>query len=152
MENVAVARLPKVPFSLEVKMLVVTATILTLAVVVLYPIILLLVNTFVVSKPAEPTEYGLSAWQFALSDKGMLLALWNTVRVAVVTQLSTLFTAILFAWLIARTNLPGGQWVEFFFWVAFFLPTIALVQAWILLFDGGFGLVNQALMWFPFID
>ena len=152
MENVAVARLPKVPFSLEVKMLVVTATILTLAVVVLYPIILLLINTFVVSKPAEPTEYGLSAWQFALSDKGMLLALWNTVRVAVVTQLSTLFTAILFAWLIARTNLPGGQWVEFFFWVAFFLPTIALVQAWILLFDGGFGLVNQALMWFPFID
>lgn len=133
-------------------MLVVAATILTLAVVVLYPIVLLLVNTFVVSKPAEPTQYGVRAWQFALSDPGILASIWNTIRVAVVTQLSTLFAAILFAWLIARTDLPGGRWVEFFFWVAFFLPTISLVQAWILLFDPGFGLVNQALMWLPFIE
>lgn len=138
--------------SLEVKTVAVTFTLLLLAVAVLYPVVLLLINSFVVSKPHESTQYGLAAWHFALTDLGMLKSLWNTVLVSVARQGIALPVAIFFAWLIARTNIPGGRWLEFLFWIAFFFPGIPAAQAWILLLDPGFGIVNQLLAMLPFVE
>ncbi len=138
--------------SIEVKSLIVTFTVLLLALVVLYPIALLLINSFIVSKPHESTQFGLSAWHFAVTDPGMLKSMWNTLLVAVVRQGAALPVAILFSWLIARTNMPGGRVIEFLFWIAFFFPSISAAQAWILLLDPGYGLINQLLIKLPFVE
>lgn len=44
-----------------------------------------------------------------------------------------------------------ARWLELMFWTAFFLPTIPVVQAWILLLDRDFGLINRALAGLPFV-
>ncbi len=50
--------------------------------------------------------------------------------------------AVPIAWLLARTDMPGAHWLEFGFWVAFFMPSLAFIQGWIFLIDSQRGLVN----------
>jgi iron(III) transport system permease protein len=137
---------------LDARVGAVWAILLVMAVIVLYPVLLLAINTFVTTPVYETAEYGLDNWSFAFTDRGMLISLWNTVRVAVVVHAVSLTVAIIFAWLIARTDLPGANGLELFCWFAFFMPTIAMVQGWILLWDPSVGVMNKALMWLPFID
>jgi iron(III) transport system permease protein len=53
--------------------------------------------------------------------------------------------AVMSAWLLARTDLPFGRWIEFGFWIAFFLPPLTSTMCWILLTDPHYGLLNQLL-------
>ena len=48
------------------------------------------------------------------------------------------------AWLLARTDLPGKEWIDLALWVAFFLPTLPIVLGYVLLLAPNFGLLNQA--------
>lgn len=137
---------------LELKMLVFLGVSLTLGFIVIYPFVLLFINSFVITSPPQDAVYGLDAWRFALNDKGMLQALWNSVLVTVVRQGVSFPIAILFAWLIARTDLPAAKWLEFMFWLAFFLPVVPVTQAWILLAHPTAGLLNATLELLPFVD
>ena len=139
-------------FSLELKVVVFAGAILTLGFSVLYPLVLLFINSFVITNPPVAAEYGLDSWRFALSDRGMLTALWNSVVVTFLRQGISFPIAILLAWLIARTNLPGAKWLEFGFWIAFFLPVVSVTQAWILLAHPSAGLLNQTVEYLPFVD
>ena len=125
---------------------------LVLAVSVVFPFILLLINSFTVTTPPSAAEYGLDGWRFALSDRGMLDALKNTAYVALVRHSIAFPLALVIAWLIARTDMPWGKALEFFFWVAFFLPVVPVVQAWILLAHPDAGLLNQTVALLPFVE
>jgi iron(III) transport system permease protein len=57
----------------------------------------------------------------------------------------------LIAWLLIRIRLPGGRFIEFAFWVTFFIPILPVTLSWILLLNPHYGLVNKALMTLPFI-
>jgi iron(III) transport system permease protein len=59
--------------------------------------------------------------------------------------------AVLFAWLIARTDMPGGNAIEFFCWMAYFIPDFPLTLAWILLLDPNYGLLNTLALKLPFV-
>jgi iron(III) transport system permease protein len=129
----------------------IVATVGLLSFVVIYPILMLIINSFVITRPWQPPEYGLNAWRFALLDRGMLLAMWNTVQLAAVHQAISLPLAVLIAWLLGRTNIPGARGLEFFFWLTFFMPVIPTIQAWILLLDPNFGLLNRLVERLPFV-
>ena len=75
-------------------------------------------------RPGEPARYGLDGWRAALAEPGLRAALVNTLTVTFVRQLISLPLAVLIAWLLARTDLPGADWIEFAFWAAFFLPPL----------------------------
>jgi len=60
--------------------------------------------------------------------------------------------AVVFAWLIARTDMPGGNAIEFFCWLAFFIPDFPLTLAWILLLDPNYGFLNMLAGYLPFVD
>ncbi len=137
---------------MEARPLLIVATVALLSFVVIYPIVILVINSFVISRPWEVPRYGLTAWQFALMDRGMLAALWNTVLLAAVHQAISLPFAILIAWLIGRTNLPGAKGLEFFFWLTFFMPVIPTIQAWILLLDPNYGVINKLVERLPFFE
>jgi iron(III) transport system permease protein len=60
--------------------------------------------------------------------------------------------SVLVAWLVARTDMPGGNTVEFFCWVAYFIPDFPLTLAWILLLDPNYGFLNTLVRSLPFVD
>ncbi len=125
---------------------------LVLAVValgVVFPVLLVALQSVQVAAPGEAPRYGLDGWRAALGEPGLRAALWNTFTVTAVRQLLSLPLAVLIAWLLARTDLPGRRWIEFSFWAAFFLPTFTVTLSWILLLDPEYGLVNTMLARLP---
>jgi len=119
--------------------------------VVLYPLTVILIDSFQEGGPARVTGYSLKAWRLALSDRGIFAAVWNTVALTIARQAIAFPVAILLAWVLARTDLPGARWLEFLFWIAYFLPTLPVAMGWILLLDPDHGLLNLLAMKLPFV-
>ena len=119
--------------------------------VICVPIAMVALGGFNVAAPGEGFRFGLSNWQRAWSDGQLRPALWNTFAIVGTRMAIGFVLAVLLAWLVARTNLPGARWFEFAFWLSFFLPTLASIQGWQLLLEGRTGLVNQWLQLLPLV-
>jgi iron(III) transport system permease protein len=117
---------------------------------VLYPLTLIVINSFNTATIAEPEVYGLGAWRQAFAEPGIWRSLWNSVKIGIVLQLIALPTGIFIAWLLARTNIYGANFFEFGFWISFILPNLATTFGWMLLLDPSTGLVNNWLRQLPF--
>ena len=128
-----------------------TAVLAAVAFTVVYPILLVTLQSLQVAAPGEPARWGLDGWRAAFAEPGLRAALVNTLKVTVVRQLISLPLAVLIAWLIARTNLPGRDWIEIGFWAAFFLPSLTVTLSWILMLDPDYGLINTWLARLPFV-
>jgi len=122
------------------------------AFLVVTPLVLTLLSSFQISRPGQPAQYGLQGWLQVLSDPSILSAINNTFSLAIVRQFITLVVGVFLAWLIARTDLPWKDELEFLFWISFFLPALPVAMGWMLLLDGNYGLVNQWLQLLPFVQ
>jgi len=71
---------------------------------------------------------------------------------SVVRLIPAMILSVLFAWLIARTDMPCGKLIEAICWIAYFVPDFPLVLAWILLLDPNFGFLNTLAKSLPFVD
>jgi iron(III) transport system permease protein len=120
-----------------------TVVLLIVAFVVLFPLWMILHQSFDVSRPGEATRYGLDGWVAIFSERGLRTAVGNTLVLSITRQVIALPIAIGIAWLIARTDLPWSKWFEFGFWLSFFLPTLTVTLSWILVLDPDYGLFNQ---------
>src|SRR5919199_119245 len=120
-----------------------TMVLLVVGFFVTCPFILLLINSFEVGPVTGPMHWGLENWQAALTDREVQGALKNTLGLALTRQAIAIVSGVLLAWLIARTDLPGRDWLEFGFWVAVFLPVLTVTLGWIMVFDSYKGLANQ---------
>jgi iron(III) transport system permease protein len=118
---------------------------------VLYPLILILINSFNTATIAEPPAYGLQAWKDAFNEPGIRRSLWNSLKIGIVLQCFTLPLGIFISWLIARTNILFSNAFEFGFWISFFLPALATTFGWMLLLDPSTGLINSWLRQVPFL-
>jgi len=112
---------------------------------VLYPLVLILINSFNTATIAEPPVYGLKAWREAFSEPGIWRSLWNSVKIGIVLQVVALPLGIFLSWLISRTNILFANAFEFGFWISFFLPPLATTFGWMLLLDPSTGLINSWL-------
>jgi iron(III) transport system permease protein len=112
---------------------------------VLTPLGLMIFNSFQIARPGEPIVYGLDGWVKAFTTQGILKAMTNTFYLAITRQLIALVIGAFFAWLIARTDIPLKGFLEFLFWLSFFLPALPETMGWILLLDPKYGLLNQGL-------
>src|SRR5690242_9915734 len=72
---------------------------------VLYPLALIVINSFNTATIAEPPVYGLKAWKEAFSEPGIWRSLWNSVKIGIVLQIVALPLGIFLSWLISRTNI-----------------------------------------------
>jgi iron(III) transport system permease protein len=115
------------------------------------PIAFILVNSFNVASPGHPFRGGLQGWSEAFGDGRTLNAVGYSFFLSI---RSFIGVAIAFAlsWLLVRIRIPGRSAIEFFLWVAFFLPTLPITLGWILLLDPNYGIVNQLLLKLPFIE
>ena len=128
-----------------------TVVLLGVAFCVVYPLLLVVLESFQVAPPGQPARYGLDGWRAAFAEPLLRTALLNTFKVTLARQVVSLALAVLIAWLIACTDLPGRTWIEFAFWGAFFLPTLTVTLSWILLLDPDYGLINTGLAKLPVI-
>ena len=120
--------------------------------IVVYPLILILINSFNTATIAEPPVYGLKAWRDAFSEYGIWRSLWNSVKIGIVLQVIALPLGIFVSWLLARTNILFANVFEFGFWISFFLPSLATTFGWMLMLDPSTGLINAWLRQIPFLS
>jgi iron(III) transport system permease protein len=128
------------------------AMILLFAVLIGLPIVSLLIGSFNMAPPGKDAIYGSSNWAQAFSDPTTLSALWMSFLLSIARLIPAMMLAVIVAWLIARTDMPGGHAVEFFCWVAYFIPDFPLTLAWILLLDPDYGFLNTVARTLPFIE
>jgi iron(III) transport system permease protein len=121
-------------------------------VLMVLPVLSLFASSFNVSPPGQPAVYGLANWINAFSDADTLNSLWTSFALSMVRLIPSMILAVLVAWLIARTDMPGGHVVEVLCWFAFFVPDFPLTLAWILLLDPNFGFLNVIAKSLPFVD
>lgn len=119
---------------------------------VLYPLALIVINSFNTATIAEPPVYGLKSWKEAFSEPGIWRSLWNSVRIGIVLQVIALPLGIFISWLLARTNILWANALEFGFWISFFLPGLATTFGWMLLLDPSTGLINSWLRQLPLVS
>jgi iron(III) transport system permease protein len=122
-----------------------TVLLIMIAFLVLYPICLLIYQSFQVGQFGRPTTFGLANWQTALSQPRVVEALQNTFSLAVTRQALGTVIGVALAWILARTNLPGRNWLEVAFWFALLMPNLPILLGWILLLDGHSGLLITAI-------
>jgi iron(III) transport system permease protein len=115
--------------------------------IVAYPMLLLVEASFLVEGTDGTKSYGFEIWRTAWDAPGMVSSITNTFRRVLITEIFAFPAAILIAWAVARTDLPGKKLIDAFCWIAFFLPALPVLMGWILLFDPKFGLVNQACVY-----
>ena len=115
------------------------------------PVLFLLGGSFNVAAPGQAPVYGLQNWVEAFGDPQTLRALWMSFAFSVVRLIPSLVLSVTFAWLIARTDMPGAATVEFLCWLAFFVPDFPLTLAWMLLLDPNYGFLNNMAGALPFV-
>jgi iron(III) transport system permease protein len=113
---------------------------------VLYPLGFLVSASLQVGPYGQATSFGFGNWLSALTDPNLRSAIVNTLTLTATRQAIAFVIAIALAWVLARTNLPGRDWLEFGFWIAFFLPTLPVLVGWIFLLDGHSGLINRLIL------
>ncbi len=115
------------------------------------PLLFLIAGSFNLAAPGQAALYGLANWARAFSDRTTMSALWMSFLLSGARLVPAIIVAVLFAWLIARTDMPGGNTIEFFCWLAYFIPDFPLTLAWILLLDPNYGLLNTLALQLPFV-
>lgn len=115
------------------------------------PFVFLLYGSFETLSADGTTVYSLQGWRQALANPGIVSAISNSFSLAIARQSIATVIGIILAWLIARTDIPMRGWLEFSFWISYFIPSLPVALGWILLLDPKYGLINDWLSALPFI-
>jgi iron(III) transport system permease protein len=119
------------------------------AFIVLYPIVLLAINSFNTAPFGRGWTWGIENWSTSFTQPRIASALVNTVTLSVTRQFIAILIGVTIAWLLARTNLPGRNWLEMGFWFALLLPHLPILMGWILMLDGHYGILVNAIRALP---
>lgn len=123
----------------------VVVTFVVIAILAGVPVFELVLNSFNSSALGQSAQYGLLNWQVAFGRSQIWAAIGTTVALGVVRTAIALPAALVLAWLIARTDMPGRGLIEVLCWLGIFLPVLPMTFAWILLLDPQVGLINTLL-------
>lgn len=142
----------RIPRLLETQRLLFVIVLLTTMFLVLLPVVLLIANSFVESLPNQPLRLGFDAWAHAVESPLIMGSLKNSALLLLATHSISLPVAVMIAWVLARTDLPYRNGIEFMFWISFFMPTLSILMGWILCLDPEYGLLNKLVELLPFVD
>ena len=133
---------------------VIALVILTLGFFLIWPVLLLLINSFNAATDwfVEPRRWGVDHWQLAFEQPGVFVSLWNSVMIWGLSMAFSFPVGVAIAWALGRTQVPAGRWLEFAFWVSYMIPSIPTTISWITLLDPDIGLINVLLQKLPFVD
>ena len=116
---------------------------LLLAVIVLYPMIILLASSFFTGQPGRWGHLTLLGYSVWLQDGELLPILANSLIFATVRLFIGLFFSLLFAWAVARTDVPFARVMTWLIPVPFFVPDLLTGISWLMMGNPQNGLINQ---------
>ena len=116
----------------------VTAAVLAFAVV--YPSVVLILNSF-----KTPAGYGLENYLSVLRDRGIAASVWNSAQVVLPSTLFSTALGVFLAWAVVRTDVPGkGLWRSLLA-IPYLIPPFIGAIAWTFLL-GPVGTFNELYM------
>ncbi len=118
-----------------------TALILFLAFLTVYPFSMLLYGSLHSTPPGMAGEFNLEGYRQALQPENLKI-LWVTIQIATAKTIPSLLLAILLAWIVARTDTPWRGKLEVLISLPFFIPPILTAMAWAMLGNPQVGLLN----------
>ena len=116
-----------------------------LLLLILVPLVRLIVNSFQLGHPAMPEGWTLQNYLSAYSLPTFYRALGTTVVLSVVGTIITLAIAIVFAWLIERTDMPLRNVAWTLILIPMAVPGVLFALGWALLLSPKTGAMNLAL-------
>jgi iron(III) transport system permease protein len=119
---------------------------------VLYPVLLIVFYSFSIAETGADFVFGLDAWKRALSEPAMFGTIVNTIKLLVAINIISFPVAVIVSWVLARTDIPWRNGLEFMFWISFFLPSLSVTLGWIMCLDPEYGLLNKLVMLLPFVE
>ncbi|MFC1930405.1 ABC transporter permease [Chloroflexota bacterium] len=117
-----------------------------------YPVGTIVYGSFRSGSPWLETHFTLDGYRQAITEPGIMKALWWTFSLAAVRTVIVVLVATFFCWIIVRTDTPGRGILEFVMWINYFLPVLPMTFGWILLLDSDYGLLNVWAQKLPFIS
>ncbi len=118
--------------------------VLALAVLTLYPLLMLVYGSLHTTPPGEPGDFSLAGYRDLLNSRTAAI-LANTAGISLVKTALSMFLALGLAWIVARTDTPGRRTLEALIALPFFIPPILTATAWGMLGAPRGGLLN--LVW-----
>lgn len=112
---------------------------------ILVPLVRLLVSSFQLGHPSIPEGWSLQNYTAAFSMGVFYEALGTTVVISAVGTLITVGIAILFAWLIERTDMPCRNLAWALILIPMAIPGILFALGWVLLLAPKTGALNIVL-------
>lgn len=119
------------------------------AILVLYPVVILFTASVFSGQPGAWGHFTLEGYRPWLAASEMIPIFMNSVIFAAVRLAVSLVFALLFAWAVARTNVPFRRTMLFLIPVPFFTPDLLTGISWLMLGNPQNGLINEwAREWF----
>ena len=131
---------------------IVAVLVLVFGFYIIYPVILIFINSFNIAGVAQDPHWSLDNWRTAFSKPEIWGSLRNTFLVYVSYTIISFPVAALIAWILARTNIRFSYGLEFMFWVSYMFPSISVTVGWTFLLDPDIGMLNQAIERLPFVE
>src|SRR5262249_51487143 len=112
---------------------------------VFVPLSALIYNAFTEDTGFGPGAFSLDNFVEAYSSWHILRLFWNSLVFAVGTALTTLVMGALVAWVVERTDAPGGSLFHTVSVLSFAVPGLVVAMAWIFVLSPNIGWGNGVL-------
>jgi iron(III) transport system permease protein len=112
---------------------------------VFVPLTALVYNAFTEDTGFGPGAFSLDNFVEAYSSWHILRLFWNSLVFACSTALTTFVMGALVAWVVERTDAPGGALFHTLSLLSFAIPGLLMAMAWIFVFSPNIGWGNAVL-------
>lgn len=117
-----------------------------LGVLTLYPLATLVYGSLHTTPPGVPGEFNLNGYRSVVSARNFGILL-DTLGIAFLKTGIAVGLAVLFAWIVARTDTPGRRTLEILIALPFFIPPVITATAWTVLGNPQVGTINLVWRW-----
>jgi iron(III) transport system permease protein len=114
-----------------------------LTILVLYPFAVLLTASFFTGQPGRLGAFTLQNYEAWLGSWDLLPIMLNSVIFSGSRLVIALFFALVFAWAVARTNVPYAGLMAWMIPIPFFIPDLLTGFGWLMLGNPQNGIINQ---------
>ncbi len=117
-----------------------------LSILTLYPLATLLYGSLHTTPPGVPGEFNLDGYRAVVSAANFRILL-DTLGIALLKTGIAVGLAVLFAWIVARTDTPYRRTLEVLIALPFFIPPVITATAWTVLGNPQVGTINLVWRW-----
>ena len=111
-----------------------------LFIIVVIPIFMIVYNAFF-----DQGKFSLELFTSQMTDPKNLSAMWNTVKIALLTTIIGTIMGVFYAWLLGRSDIPCKGLMRALFNIPYMFPPFLGAMAWDLLLNGRSGYLNRFL-------